>query len=189
MEHDGDDDIANTPIPQTRSDWALLSQEQKERAYRKKFNVAFDSRFPRKITTAKGALRAFAPYLLAKPYFKRNIPRRGYLAALKGGVCELNRYMELRPELAVLPPCEKKIDDFRFLTLWEFNHINQRAYDDSQFVISGSSCCRRAWDNVKRHCLNDTVLLCRDCHYQVTELEKRAQIIANRIIYGSSYRA
>lgn len=163
----------------------MLTQEEKEQAYMRKFSIQFDRRFPTPIRSAKSAMRWFAGHLLDKPERLRSVPRRGYLAALKGGRCEMDVLIQKRPELASLPLCNNVIHDYRFLTLWEFNHVVPRATDDRQFVISGSSVCRRSWHVVKTHCLNDTVLLCRECHQSVTRLDKVAQIFANRIIYGA----
>lgn len=175
-------------IPRTKADWAQLTQVEKEAAWRAKFHVSIDSRFPEKISTPEMAMRTFAAYLMVQPYRDRNTPRRGYLAALKGGRCEIDRLIARRPELSSLPPCSNTVDDYRFLRMWEFNHIVPRAFEDkTQFVISGSSLWRRAWDVVKEHALRDTTLLCRECHNTVTELEKEAQIIANRIVYGYAH--
>ena len=60
---------------------------------------------------------------------------------------------------------------------FEFDHIYPLDYGEyiqspvtgiKQFRISGNDCARRSWDLVYRHCMNDTVLLCRECHYQQT---------------------
>lgn len=171
-------------VPRTKRQWARLSHREKEEAWKAKFGFQYDSRFPTKITTAEEALRTFAPYLLSTEYSSRTVPRRGYLAALKGGRCEMDILIAKRPELASLSLCNEKVDDYRFLRMWEFNHIVDRFWNDSQFLISGSSVCRRNWSEVKQHCLQDTVLLCRECHWKVTNLQKEAQIIANRAVYG-----
>jgi len=172
------------PIPQTRRDWSLLTHAEKEEAWKLKFGNPINPNFPTVISDPAHAKRVFARFLQEKDMSTRAMARRGFLAAEKGGVCEMDELRRRRPELESLPSCQEPVRDFRFLRLWEFNHIVSRAYDPSQFVISGSDCARREWSTVKRHCLEDTVLLCRECHWRVTELEKDAQNIANRTIFG-----
>lgn len=173
------------PQHRTKAWWSRLDHPHKEDAWYAIHGAFDDPRFPVPITTTADALAQFAPHLLATVYKDRSVPRRGYLAALKGGHCEMTRLKERRPVLAGLPDCNEQIRDFRTLRLWEFNHVVPRSFDDTQFVISGSSLCRRSWAVVREHALRDTVLLCRECHWRVTNLEKQALIIANREIYGA----
>ena len=171
-------------IPYTKSDWAQLgSQREKEAAWLRKFSYNFDPSIPEPVTTPEQAISVYAPKLAVKAY--KAISRRAYLAALKGGVCEIDKLLQLRPTL-VLPEragCQESIADYRFLRLWEFNHIRDRGthrtHDDSssgrkQFVICGNDIANRQWPTVLDHCMKDTVLLCRECHAQVTEFDKIA---------------
>lgn len=172
-------------LPRTKAQWSRLTHTQKEEAWYTLNPPDDDPRFPVPITTANDALVAFAGHLNDKPPSTRSIPRRGYLAALKGGQCEMNRLKRLKPTLSSLDDCYNTIQDYRRLRLWEFNHIVSRAISPDQFVISGSDCTRRRFMDVREHCLRDTVLLCRECHWSVTELEKTAQIIAGQALYGA----
>ena len=112
--------------------------------------------------------------------------REGYrVSVARDGDAALAAVRELRPDL-ILDDCDETVADFRYLRLWEFNHVYDRATHSrgEQFAISGSDCARRKWANVLRHCMEDTVLLCRECHRKVTELEAQIAIATNRILLG-----
>lgn len=164
-----------------KSDWEPLRHHEKEELWLRRYGRREDDLFPTPITTAMDAKRVFAQYLNCKPMPRRAMVRRGWLAAEFGGRCRMDLMAYERPELGLVP-CGNVVADYRFLRLWEFNHITGRADQPGQFVISGSDCARRSWDVVKDHCMNHTVLLCRECHHYITELEKEIAIETNRIL-------
>lgn len=100
--------------------------------------------------------------------------RRGYLAFLHGGQCKY---------------CNKEVEDFWNFGLkapqeqrFEFDHkypLDFREFAISpetgieQFRISGNNVSHRSWQKVEEHCLKDTVLTCRECHYQRTMARKK----------------
>jgi len=167
-----------------KSDWQALRHTEKEELWLRNYGRREDDLFPSPITTPMEAKRIFAPYLNCKPMPRRAMVRRGWLAAEFGGRCRMDLMAYERPELG-LGPCGNAVADYRFLRLWEFNHITGRADQPGQFVISGSDCARRSWDVVKDHCLNHTVLLCRECHHYITQLEKEVAIETNRILLAN----
>lgn len=105
-------------------------------------------------------------------YKQRAKRRRKALAILKGGACRV---------------CGTKVADLNNFGRdsahpFEFDHIYPlEEYMESpitnilQFRISGSDCARRSWQLVRRHCIVDTELLCRECHYQRTMARVEAQ--------------
>jgi len=109
----------------------------------------------------------FEPALQHQDYKIRARARRAVLAAQKGGRCE---------QLG----CTNEIHDFSDFgrdaprdNRFEFDHlqpVDRFEYSDvtglKQFRISGNDCARRKWQTVRRHALQDTQLLCRECHYQ-----------------------
>lgn len=187
-------------LPQTQQEWTLYfdTLSEKEGAWIAKFGYNWDERFPQPITTPIEAGHAFVRLLNDKNMNYRAKARRAFLAAEKGGRCEMARLKHLRPELRdfeELPDCQEVIRDYRFLRLWEFNHIVDRfvapelVYADGrrrkQFVISGTDCARRSWRNsVRPHAMEDTVLLCRECHQLITRFDKEIYIEAQRQLYG-----
>ena len=111
-------------------------------------------------------LRAF---INAKDYSLRARARRGLLAKMHGGVCKY---------------CGKRVKDFWNMGLgaprdqrFEFDHIYPLDFPDfaispetgiRQFRISGNNVSRQSWQKVSTHCMKDTVLACRECHYHRT---------------------
>jgi len=105
-------------------------------------------------------------YLHVKNPVTRNRARRGYLAIEHGGTCK--DCMRVVPDFwdmgkNAMPPYKR----------FEFDHIFPlEFYEESprtalkQFRISGNDCVRRRWNLVYLHCLEDTQLLCRECHFQ-----------------------
>jgi hypothetical protein len=162
----------------TRGDWSRLRHREKEAMWLQIHGYSFDPALPDPITTVYDARRAFAPLLNAKDMRLRAMARRAYLAAEFEGRCRTDLLRLRRPDLAV-EPCSNTVSDYRFLRLWEFNHVRDRATYGG-FTISGGNCARRSWHVVRDHCLTDTVLLCRECHYYVTTLEKNIAIAAAR---------
>jgi len=148
------------------------------------------------ITTPQQAMRVYAPKLNDRDMKNRALARRAYIAAMKGGRCEAATLAARKPELRLDAefrrvrrpfPCTEEVRDYRFLRMWEFNHVTSRALVGG-FVISGSDCARRAWPRVRDHALNDTVLLCRECHWIVTNLEKRGGILAQAVLFRERLR-
>lgn len=174
------------PPRMTRLDWQRLpTQREKEAAWLRLFG--YDLKlyyFPEPITTREEALRIFGTKLYLRDRTVRSRARRGWLAAMKGGACQLALLSILQPTLGIDWQCWETIADYRFLRLWEFNHLIPRSMDPSQFVISGNDVARRDWPTVRQHCLEDTVLLCRECHHRVTDIQKQIQVQANQIVYG-----
>lgn len=190
-------------LPDNRQEWLLYfpTQFDKEGAWIAKFGYNWDQRFPYPITTPQMAQQVFVYLLNDKNMGFRAKARRAYLAAEKGGRCEMARLKQLRPELRdfeELPDCEEQVRDYRFLRMWEFNHVIDRfvapyllnadgSVRRKQFVISGTDCARRSWANVREHAMEDTVLLCRECHQQITRFDKEVYIEAQRQLYGQPY--
>lgn len=174
------------PVRMTRRRWAPLNHREKEDTWLRLYGYRIDPGLRTPITTVDEALLVFSRLINMdlKSGFRAKA-RRAYLAALQGGRCRIDRMRELRPDL-ILDDCDETVADFRYLRLWEFNHVYDRATHSrgEQFAISGSDCARRKWANVLRHCMEDTVLLCRECHRKVTELEAQIAIATNRILLG-----
>lgn len=104
-------------------------------------------------------------YVEVKDMKLRSRARRGYLAAMKQGKCR---------------QCDRQVKDYWHMgkkdqDRWEFDHIYPlEDFEVSplsgmkQFRISGNDCARRAWETVLQHCMHDTILLCRNCHWEKT---------------------
>lgn len=138
------------------------------------------------VTSVDQARQIFTGHIFARNKAVRARARRAVLAAHKGGHCQIELLAVMRPRLNIDWRCTEQINDYRFLRLWEFNHVQPRNLEDGQFVISGNDCARRKWQTVRQHALDDTVLLCRECHWRVTEIEKEVQIATNRRLYGTA---
>lgn len=179
---DDDDDRDVLPVRRVKkSEWARLSLHEKEDKWLQTHGYNYDPGLLRPITTVAEAMRVYARRLDMKPLRVRALARRAYLAALQGGRCRMDLLMHERSDLP-LWTCDNRVRDFRFLRFWEFNHIHDRAtYGTSgAFVISGTDCANRKWDVVLEHCMEDTILLCRECHHRYTNLEKEVAIQTNR---------
>lgn len=173
----------------TPAQWRNLpNQAAREDAWLRIHGYDFKERYfgYQPITTPEAALQIFVDLLFVHNKAVRARARRAYLAAYKGGRCQIQLLAAMRPRLHIDWACRERIRDYRFLRLWEFNHIEPRNLEDGQFVISGNDCAKRRWATVRQHALDDTVLLCRECHWRVTEIEKEVQIATNRALYGTA---
>lgn len=181
-QHASEDDAKQMSQTTTQAQWAALkTQAAKEDHWLATKGYNYDPRLHGVIPDTHEALRVYTPMLHSKPMKYRALARRAWLAAKKGGHCQVAHLKEIRPELPrELPDCAERIRDYRFLRLWEFNHVIPRSHMDGQFVICGTDASNRNWHTVRDHCLTDTVLLCRECHYRVSEFEKEVDILANR---------
>lgn len=98
---------------------------------------------------------------------KRAHARRAIIMKHKGGRC-------------AVPNCEHIINDYRFITFYHLDHVYDiKTYPTHpntgkrQFHISGNDCSNRQLEEVVRHALSDTTLLCRDHHHARTVMLER----------------
>jgi len=162
----------------SRAFWASLhTQREREEAWKALYGWGNrDPSLPHPITTPNEAKRIYARKLYMKSRSLRAQARRAWLAASRGGYCQMQRMLLHRPTLHLDHVCNERISDYRFLRLWEFNHVVPRSEKGGQFLISGSDCATRAWSAVRAHCEQDTLLLCRECHWIITEFDRAVNI-------------
>ena len=120
----------------------------------------------------------FEPLIYSTHLPERSQARRAILAKEHGGRCI---------------HCKKEIDDYADFGRdaqprdhrFEFDHIWPREYEGNevspvtgikQFVISGTNLAKRNWNTAYKHCMTDTRLLCRNCHYWKTKARAAAKI-------------
>lgn len=99
----------------------------------------------------------YTPLTLSRDKRTRVKAIRALLALAKGGRCNY---------------CYAEIENYNNLYRWHFDHLfDLQDYEISpvthirQFRISGNDAANHRFDTVMRHGMNDTQLLCKNCHY------------------------
>ncbi len=100
----------------------------------------------------------FAPLKLSSDKRTKVKAIRAILALAKNGRCNY---------------CFQEVENYNNLYRWHFDHLfDLQDYEFSpvtgikQFRISGNAAANHRFATVMRHGMDDTQLLCKDCHYR-----------------------